>query len=130
MPAFTTAKRRRKRGSGTIRRVAIHFGVHERTLRRWIARPALRPVLRAYRRGKQWRVNVPKSALAFARYQRDVLRAVRPFRRKRRKRISRLAKKVARALGYNGNRSRERDLRILRAATIENLVARRINITE
>jgi hypothetical protein len=68
--------------------------------------------------------------MTFARYKRDVLRAVRRFRRERRKRISRLAKKVARALGYNGSRSRERDLRILRAATIANLVARKIHITE
>jgi hypothetical protein len=130
MPAFTTARRRRTRSSGTIRLVAIDFGVHERTLRRWLARPALRPVLRAYRHGKQWRLDVPKTALAFALYKRDVLRAVRPFRRKRHKRISRLAKKVARALGYDGNQERERDLRILQVATTANLVERGINFTE
>ena len=44
-------------------------------------------------------MDIPKTALAFALYKRDVLRAVRPFRRKRHKRISRLAKEAARALG-------------------------------
>jgi hypothetical protein len=117
MPAFTTARRRRKRRSDTIRLVAIDFGVHERTLRRWIARPELREVLRAYRHGEQWRLDVPKTDLAFARYKRDVLRAVRPFRRRRHARTSPAAKKIARLLGYDGNRRRERDLRILRAAT-------------
>jgi len=129
MPAFTTERRRRKRHSGTIRRVAIDFGVHERTLRRWIARPELRQVLRAYQHGGQWRLDIPKTALTFALYKRDVLRALRPFRRKRHKRISRLAKKAALALGY-GNREREGDLRILQAATTANLAARRINVTE
>jgi hypothetical protein len=116
MPAFTTARRRRKRRSDTTRLVAIDFGVHERTLRRWIARPELRPALRAYRHGKQWRLDVPKTDLAFARYKRDVFRAVRPFKRKRREIVSSWAKKVACTLGYDGNRRRERDLRILRAA--------------
>jgi hypothetical protein len=130
MPAFKTARRRRKRGSGTIRLVAIYFGIHERTLRRWIARPELRQVLRAYRHGKQWRLDVPEADLALVLYKRDVFRAVRPFRRKRHKRISRLVKEAARSLGYDGNQRRERDLRILRAATIANLVERRINVTE
>jgi hypothetical protein len=130
MPAFTTARRREKQRSGTIRLVAVAFGVHERTLRRWIARPSLRHVLRAYRHGKQWRLDIPRTALSFALYKRDVLRAVRPFRRKRHRRISRLAKKVSRALGYDGNQNRERDLRILRVATIANLFARGINVTE
>jgi hypothetical protein len=116
MPAFTTARRRRKRNSGTIRLVAIDFAVHERTLRRWIARPELRHVMRAYRQGKQWRLDVPKTDLAFARYKRDVLRAVRPFRRRRHARTSLAAKKIARSLGYDGNRRRDRELRILRAA--------------
>ena len=131
MPAFSGTAHRKNRSTNTIRRIAIDFDVHERTLRRWIVdRPELRPVLRAYRHGKQSRLDVPKTDLAFARYKRDVLRAVRPFRRKRRKRISRLAKVAARALGYDGNRRRERDLRILRAATIKNLLAHRIHITD
>ncbi|SRR6266487_1296712 len=131
MPAFSGAARRKNRSTDTIRRIAIDFDIHERTLRRWIVdRPELRPVLCVYRHGKQWRLDVPRTALAFARYKRDVLRAVRPFRRKRSKRISRLAKEVKRALGYDGNRRRERDLRILRTATIANLLARQINITD
>ena len=110
--------RRRKRHPDTIRRVAFAFEVHERTLRRWIARPELRPVLRAYRHGKQWRLDVPKTALAFARYKRDVLRAVRPFRRKRRNNNSRPAQEIARAFGYDEEHKilRERGLRILRQA--------------
>src|SRR5438876_9497457 len=98
MPAFARAAKHRKlHRSDTIRLVAIYFGVHELTLRRWIAQPKLRPVLRAYRHGKQCRLDIPKTDLARAYWKRDVLRAVRPFRRKRRKRISRLAKEAARA---------------------------------
>ena len=108
--------RRRKRRPDTIRRLAIAFGVHERTLRRWIARPQLRSVLRVYRHGKQWRLDIPKTAVAFAVYKRDVLRAVRPFRRKRRVKTSRWAKETARRFGY-GNEQRERDLRVLHLAT-------------
>ena len=130
MPAFTTPRRHRKRRSGTIRQVAIDFGIHERTLRRWIARTEPRQALRAYRHGEQWRLDIPKTSLAFALYKRDVLRAVRPFRRKRQKRISSPAKQAKRALGYDENQSRKRDLRILRVATIANLFARRINVTE
>ena len=131
MPAFARAAKHRKlHRSDTIRLVAIYFGVHELTLRRWIAQPKLRPVLRAYRHGKQCRLDIPKTDLARAYWKRDVLRAARPFRRKRRKRISRLAKKAARALAYDGNRRRERDLRILRVATIKNLLARGIHITD
>jgi hypothetical protein len=130
MPAFPASKRSRKRRSGTIRSVAIELGIHERTLRRWISRPELRPNLRAYRHGRQRRLDIPRIDLAFAGYKRDVLRAVRPFRRKRQKRISSLAKQAKRALGYDENQSRERDLRILRVATIANLFARGINVTE
>jgi hypothetical protein len=96
----------------------MDFGIAERTLRRWIARPELRQALRAYWHGKQWRLDIPTTALEFARYKRDVLRAVRPFRRRRCRRdagVSPAAKEIARSLGY-GNRRRERDLRILRAA--------------
>src|SRR4029450_12559489 len=39
-------------------------------------------------------------------------------------------KQAKRALGYDENQSRERDLRILRVATIANLFARGINVTE
>ena len=116
MSAFTTARRRKKRRSDTIRLVAIDFGIHERTLRRWIARPELREVLRVYRRDEQWRLDVPKTDLAFARYKRDVLRAVKPFRRRRHARSSLATEKVARLLGYDRNPRRERDLRILRTA--------------
>ena len=116
MPAFTTTRRRKKRRSDAIRLVAIDFGIDERTLRRWIARPELREILRAYRRGEQWHVDVPKTDLAFARYKRDVLRAVRPFRRRRHARSSLATEKVARLLGYDRNPRRERDLRILRTA--------------
>ncbi len=112
-----TAKRRKKRRPDTVRLLAIDFEVAERTLRRWIARPELRPVLRARRRGKQWRLDVPSTDLAFARYKRDVLRAISPFRRRRHARYSPSVKKIARSLGYDGNRRRERDLRILRLAT-------------
>jgi hypothetical protein len=119
MPAFTTARRRRKRRSGTIRQVAIDFGVHERTLRRWITtRPELRPTLRAYRRGKQWRLDVPEPYSEFELYKEAVFRAVEPFRRKRRKRISPLTKKIARSLGYHGEHQilQELGLSILRLA--------------
>jgi excisionase family DNA binding protein len=128
MPAFTTARRRRKRRSVTIRQVATYFGVHERTLRRWIARPELRQVLRAYRHGKQWRLDIPTTDLAFARYKRDVLRAVRPFRRKRHKRISRLTREVARTVGFveEHREVRERALRILHEATRLKLANARI----
>jgi hypothetical protein len=116
MPAFPASKPSRKGRSGTIRSAAIELGIHERTLRRWIARPELRGVLRAYRHGKQWRLDIPKTSLALALYKRDVLRAVRPFRRRRKARRSPIVKKTARSLGYDGNRRREQDLRILRAA--------------
>ena len=116
MLGFSASKRSRRRRSGTIRSVAIDLGIHERTLRRWIAQPKLRPHLRAYRHGKQWRLVVPKTDAKFERYIEAVRRAVKPFRRKRRKRISRLANQIARAWGY-GNEQRERDLRTLHLAT-------------
>src|SRR5436309_753193 len=103
MPAFVTARRRRTRRSGTIRLMAIDFGVHERTLRRWIARPELQLVLRAKRYGKQWRLEVPNTDIEFSRYKRDVLRATRPFRRRQQARRSPIVKKIALLLGYDGN---------------------------
>jgi hypothetical protein len=118
MPAFRVSKRSRKRRSGTIRAVAIELGIHERTLRRWIAQPKLRPALRAYRRGKQWRLDVPETYPEFERYKEAVFRAVRPFRRILRKTVSRLTKKIKRALGYHEEHKvlRELGLSILRLA--------------
>ena len=63
MPAFPASKRSRKRRSGTIRSVAIELGIHERTLRRWISRPELRPNLRAYRHGRQRRLDIQELIL-------------------------------------------------------------------
>jgi hypothetical protein len=118
MPAFSLTKRRkRRRRIDTIRLTAIEMGVDERTLRRWIARPEFRPVLRAYRHGKQWRLRVPKTVAEFERYKQHVLSAVGRFHRNRTRRTSPLTKKVALALGYDGNQLREQDLFLLRAAT-------------
>jgi hypothetical protein len=120
MSAFAVRRRWRK---ATIRLVAMNFGIAERTLRRWIARPELRQALRAYRHGKQWRLDIPTTALEFARYKRDVLRAVRPFWRRRCRRdagVSPSEKQKARAaFGFveEHHEVRERALRILHEAT-------------
>lgn len=105
----------KRRPENAIRLVAIDFKIDERTLRRWICdRPELRPVLRAVRHGKQWRLNPPSTQKEFLIYKRDVLRAVRPFRR-RRKKGEGWEKSVALALGY-GSARRELNLQILREA--------------
>jgi hypothetical protein len=110
MPAFRVARRRKRhRQINTIRLIAIDFDVHERTLRRWIARAELRRVLRAYQHGKQTRLHVPETDAEFERYKQEVLSAVRPFRRKRVGRVSPWVRQTAERLGY-GNKQRERDL--------------------
>jgi len=94
------------------------LGVHERTLRRWIVdRPELRPLLRAYRHGKQWRLRVPETDAEFERYKQEVLTTIGPFHRERASRRSSFVKKKGIAFGYDGNEQREQDLFILRAAT-------------
>lgn len=103
---------------GTIRFMAGELDLDERTLRRWIVeRPKLRPVLRAYRLGKQWRLDVPKTWAEFEDYLSEVKRATSPFHRKHKKRErSTMGKDIANQLGF-GDKNREQDLLILRAAT-------------
>jgi len=108
MPAFTAAKRlTRRRRTDTIWRTAIDFGVDERTLRRWIARPNLRPVLRAYRYGKQWRLHVPETHVEFELYKQEVLSAVGPFHRRHKKRWehSTTGKQIRARLGFGNERT-------------------------
>jgi hypothetical protein len=115
MPAFRSFQRRIDK----IRVTAAELGVDERTLRRWIVeRPELRPVLRAYRHGKQWRLNVPKTWAEFEQYRWAVERAISLFHRRRKKRWkhSTPGKEIATKLGFR-DKQRERDLLILRAAT-------------
>lgn len=116
MPAFPEPKRPRKRRANTIRRVSLALGVHERTLRRWMAIPGLQAVLRVVQHGGRQRLDAPGTVLALARYKRDVLRAMRPFRRKCEARDS-WAAEAGRKMGY-GIPLRERGLRILHAATV------------
>jgi hypothetical protein len=119
MPAFNVTKRRkRRRPIDAIKVIAAKVGIHERTLRRWIVeRPELRPVLRAYRHGKQWRLDAPKNWAEFEAYKREVELAISPFHRRRKKHWERttIGKEIAVKWGY-GNKERERDLLILRAA--------------
>jgi hypothetical protein len=120
MPAFSmTGRGKKRRRIDAIRAMAFEFGVHERTLRRWIIeRPELRPVLRAYQQGGQWRLDVPKTWAEFEDYKRAVERAISPFHRQRKKRWERstTSKEITTKLGF-GNEQREQDLLILRAAT-------------
>jgi hypothetical protein len=99
--------------------MARELDVNERTLRRWIVeRPELRPVLRAYRLGRQWRLNIPTTWAEFEDYKSAVKGAISTFHRKRKKRWERstIGKEIATKLGFGDNK-REVDLLILRAAT-------------
>jgi hypothetical protein len=99
--------------------MAVELAVDERTLRHWIVeRPELRRVLRAYRHGNQWRLDVPKTWAEFEDYKREVERAISPFHRRRKKRWERSTKgkEISTRLRF-GDHKREQELLILRAAT-------------
>src|SRR5215469_6298064 len=120
MPAFSSPRgRTRPCRIDTFRMTAAELGIHERTLRRWIVEhPRLRPVLRAYRYGKQWRLAVPTTWSEIETYKREVEHAVSSFHRRRKKTWQRstIGKAFGIKFGY-GNKARERDLLILRGAT-------------
>jgi hypothetical protein len=100
--------------------VACELGVDERTLRRWIVqRPELRPVLRAYLTGKQWRLDIPATYAELESYIREIERAISQFHRRSKKHWARSGdgkkEKIVEALGF-GSEKRERELRTLREA--------------
>jgi hypothetical protein len=75
---------RERRKTLGINVLATELGKDTRTIRRWVAeRPDLRPVLRARRHGKQWRIECPPSSAGIESWVDEVRAATAAFSRNR-----------------------------------------------
>ena len=111
-----TPSKRRRRGSG-FPELAGYLGVGVSTLRGWVSkRPELRPVLRARRQGKQWRVDFPEWAEVKPWIDR-IRQAVAHFKRERDPETEAMKRTFCRGLGA-GDDQRDRDIEILRHAML------------